>query len=122
MKELKEQIAGIILSTYEVKTLFENEAFNLADQILSLPIAGGLWVEKECNHKKEVLNSVVFSGSSRSTDFGGIIWCSTCQGTGIIRRPANLQDYLDLFDIVKSECISCEGRLLPDGERLVWKE
>lgn len=86
-----------------------NEAYSFADAILSLPIKG-LWVEKKCP-------DVDISGQ------GICDICSKCKSTtGIIRRPATLQDYLNLFEIVKPECISCEGRLLPDGSKLVWRD
>lgn len=131
MKELREQLTKIILKYgLSIHESYRNkgdeiDSYDCVNQILSIPIEtprGKLWMENRCIHKKEVLNPIAFSGSSQSADFGGITWCSTCQGTGIIRREAFLQDYLNLFDFVKNECISCEGRLLPDGSKLVWEE
>ena len=116
MKELREQIAKIIKGSRGNQWRTMQVPNEISDQILSLPIAEGLWVEKKCVPCKNGVithnpNPDIFSNK-----------CPKCYGTGIIRRPATLQDYLDLFDIVKSEGISCEGRLLPDGSKLVWED
>lgn len=127
-KDLREKIASTILQRESY------DFYKTADQILALlPSLEGIEVEEECPEcggRKMILADYVVDENDRP-DFVNCPTCnpmgekgkiSTLRSIGKIRRPAMWEEKEELWNITIQECVSCEGRLLPSGVKIIRKD